>query len=67
MNDKSSIESLEEDSYGYKKISTDYGEPAVEGGYTISKKNLKTTGQLVRADTAQYGNTFPAGSFNITN
>ena len=55
------------DSYGYKKISTDYGEPAVEGGYTISKKNLKTTGQLVRADTAQYGNTFPAGSFNITN
>ena len=36
---------------------------AVEGGYTISKKNLKTTGQLVRADNAQYGNTFPAGSF----
>ena len=36
---------------------------AVEGGYTISKENLKTTGQLVRADNAQYGNTFPAGSF----
>ena len=36
---------------------------AVEGGYTISKKNLKTTGQMVRADNAQYGNTFPAGSF----
>ena len=36
---------------------------AVEGGYTISKENLKTTGQLVRADEAQYGNTFPAGSF----
>ena len=36
---------------------------AVEGGYTISKKNLRTTGQLVRADNAQYGNTFPAGSF----
>ena len=39
---------------------------AVEGGYTISKKNLKTTGQMVRADNAQYGNTFPAGSFGIT-
>ena len=36
---------------------------AVEGGYTISKQNLNTTGQLVRADNAQYGNTFPAGSF----
>jgi len=36
---------------------------AVEGGYTFSKKNLKTTGQLVRADNAQYGNTFPAGAF----
>ena len=36
---------------------------AVEGGYTISKENLRTTGQLVRADNAQYGNTFPAGSF----
>ena len=36
---------------------------AVEGGYTISKENLKTTGQLTRADNAQYGNTFPAGSF----
>jgi len=36
---------------------------AVEGGYTISKKNLKTTGQMVRADNAQYGNTFPARSF----
>ena len=36
---------------------------AVEGGYTISKENLKTTEQLIRADEAQYGNTFPAGSF----
>ena len=36
---------------------------AVEGGYTISKENLKTTGQLVRADATQYGNTFPEGSF----
>jgi len=36
---------------------------AVEGAYTISKKNLKTTGQLVRADNAQYGDTFPPGSF----
>ena len=36
---------------------------AVEGGYTISKKNLRTTGQLVRADNAQYGDTFPPGSF----
>ena len=36
---------------------------AVEGGYTISKENLRTTGKLVRADNAQYGNTFPAGSF----
>ena len=37
--------------------------PPVEGGYTISKKNLKTTGQLVRADNAQYGDTFPENSF----
>jgi len=36
---------------------------AVEGGYTFSKENLKTTGQQVRADNAQYGNSFPAGSF----
>ena len=36
---------------------------AVEGGYTFSKGNLQTTGQLVRADNAQYGDTFPPGSF----
>ena len=36
---------------------------AVEGGYTFSKGNLKTTGQLVRDDNAQYGDTFPPGSF----
>ena len=39
---------------------------AVEGGYTISKKNIKDTGMLVRADNAQYGNSFPKGSFNIS-
>ena len=42
---------------------TTASDAAVEGGYTISKKNLKTTGQLVRADNAQYGDTFPPGSF----
>ena len=36
---------------------------AVEGAYTFSKGNLQTTGQLVRADNAQYGDTFPPGSF----
>ena len=36
---------------------------AVEGGYTYSKENLKTTGQVIRADNAQYGNSFPPGSF----
>tara|TARA_B100000886_G_scaffold289558_1_gene214718 strand:+ start:798 stop:1628 length:831 start_codon:yes stop_codon:yes gene_type:complete len=36
---------------------------SVEGGYTISKEYLNATGQLVRADNAQYGDTFPPGSF----
>ena len=36
---------------------------SVQGGYTISKENLNATGQLVRADNAQYGDTFPPGSF----
>jgi len=33
------------------------------GSFNISKKNIRDTGQLVRADNAQYGNTFPRGSF----
>ena len=58
---------LVRDSYGYAQIKpTKASDAAVEGGYTISKKNLKTTGQLVRADNAQYGNSFPKGSFNIS-
>ena len=38
---------------------------AVEGGYTISRKNLSTS-QNVRIDNARYENTVPDGSFNIT-
>tara|TARA_B100001778_G_scaffold142848_1_gene117364 strand:+ start:241 stop:1074 length:834 start_codon:yes stop_codon:yes gene_type:complete len=33
------------------------------GSFNFSKKNIRDTGQLVRADNAQYGDTFPAGSF----
>ena len=55
------------DSYGYAQITpTKASDAAVEGGYTISKKNIKDTGMLVRADNAQYGNSFPKGSFNIS-
>ena len=36
---------------------------AVEGGYTISRKNLNTN-QNVRIDNARYGNTVPSGSLN---
>ena len=55
------------DSYGYAQVkSPKVSDAAVEGGYTISKKNIKNTGMLVRADTAQYGNSFPEGSFNIS-
>ena len=55
------------DSYGYAQVkSPKVSDAAVEGGYTISKKNIKNTGMLVRADTAQYGNSLPEGSFNIS-
>ena len=37
---------------------------AVEGGYTISRKNL-TTSQNVRLDNLQYGNSVPDGAFGI--
>ena len=57
-----SISQGESDTSKEEEVST-ASDAAVEGGYTISKKNLKTTGQLVRADNAQYGNTFPPGSF----
>ena len=58
---------LVRDSYGYAQITpTKASDAAVEGGYTISKKNIKDTGMLVRADNAQYGNSFPKGSFNIS-
>ena len=29
------------------------------GSFNFSKKNIRDTGQLVRADNAQYGNTYP--------
>ena len=58
------------DSYGYARAqpvnNSQSFEPAVEGGYTISKGNERNTGKLVRYDNAQYGNSFPPGSFNIT-
>ena len=37
---------------------------AVEGGYTISRKNL-STGQNVRLDNLKYGDTVPDGAFGI--
>ena len=53
--------------FGYNDIhqSPVNGQPIPSGakGFGFSKENLKTTGQLVRADNAQYGDSFPAGSF----
>ena len=40
-----------------------YNNTVPDNSFSMSKKNLKTTDQLVRADNAQYGNTFPAGAF----
>ena len=54
--DSAQVESKERDAIVYNNTV-----PA--NSFSMSKKNLKTTGQLVRADTAQYGNSFPAGAF----